>query len=68
MHSLENAGWSHLVHTGLVESHDGGVGQPVEHSPQRLLRIKLLWFEKLFEELFVEHGGNDVIHDYKGKQ
>lgn len=64
----ENAGLSHLVHAGLIEPHDGGMGQPVKHRPQRLLRIKLLWLEKLFKELFVEHGGNDVIHNYKGKQ
>lgn len=58
----------HLIHASLVKSHDGGVGQPVEHSTQCLLGVKLLWLEKLFQELFVEHGGDNVIHDCPEKR
>lgn len=53
----------YLVHAGLIQPHYGSVGQPVEHSPQGLFGVKLLWFEKFFQELFVEHGGDDVIHN-----
>lgn len=59
---------AHLIHAGLIESHDGGVGEPVEHGAQGLLGIKLLRLEKLFQELFVEHGGDNVIHDYSDKE
>lgn len=58
---------AHLVHASLIESHYGGMGQPVKHSPQCLFGVKLLWLEKLFKELFVEHGGDNVIHNYSGK-
>lgn len=54
---------AHLIHASLVESHDGGMGEPVEHSAQCLLGVKVLWLEKLFQELFVEHGGDNVIHN-----
>lgn len=54
---------THLVHTGLIESHYGGVGQSVKHGPQGLFGVELLRLEKFFQELFVEHGGNDVIHN-----
>lgn len=53
----------HLVHAGLVESHYGCMGQPVKHSAQSLLGVKFLRLEKLLQELFVEHGGDDVIHN-----
>lgn len=70
--SLLNYRWSatihvqtlmYLVHAGLVEPHDRGVGQPVKHSPQGLLGVKLLRLEQLLEELLIEHGRDDVIHD-----
>lgn len=54
---------TYFVHAGLIESHYGGVGQPVKHGPQGLFGVKLLWLEKLLKELFVEHSGDDVIHD-----
>lgn len=54
---------TYLVHACLIESHYRGMGQPVEHRPQGLFGVKLLWLEKLFEELFVEHSGDDVIHN-----
>ena len=60
--------FAHLVHASLIESHYGGVGQPIKHSPECLFGVKLLWFEKLLQELFVEHGSDDVIHDYSVKQ
>lgn len=53
---------SYLVHARLIESHYGGMGQPVKHSPQSLLGVKLLRLKQLLQELFVEHGGYDVIH------
>lgn len=59
---------AHLIHACLVESHDGGMGEPVEHSAQCLLRVKLLRLEKLFQELFVEHGGDNVIHNCPEKR
>lgn len=54
----------YLVHTSLVESHDGGMSQSVKHCPQGLLGVQLLWFEQLLQELLIEHGGNDIIHNY----
>ncbi len=54
----------YLVHTSLVESHDGGVSESVEHCPQGLLGVQLLRFEQLLQELLIEHGGNDIIHNY----
>lgn len=59
---------AHLIHARLVESHDGGMGEPVENCSQRLLRVKLLRLEKLFQELFVEHGGDNVIHNCPEKR
>lgn len=59
--------FAHLVHASLIESHYGGMGQPVKHSPQCLFGVKFLWLEKLLQERFVEHGSDDVIHDYSGK-
>lgn len=59
---------AHLIHASLVESHDGGMGESVEHGAQCLLRVKLLRLEKLFQELFVEHGGDNVIHNYPEKR
>lgn len=59
---------AHLIHASLVESHDRGVGEPVEHGAQCLLGVKLLRLEELFEELFVEHGGDNVIHNYREKR
>lgn len=59
---------AHLIHASLVESHDGGMGEPVKHSAQRLLRVKLLWLEKLFQELFVEHCGDNIIHNCAEKK
>lgn len=53
----------YLVHTSLIESHYGSMRQPVKHSPQGLFGVKLLGLEKLLQELFVEHGGDDVIHN-----
>lgn len=53
----------YLVHASLIESHYGGVGQPVKHSPQSLFGVKFLQLEKLLQELLVEHGGDDVIHN-----
>lgn len=58
---------TYLVHAGLIESHNWGMGEPVEHSAQGFFGVKLLRLEKLFQELFVEHGGDDVIHNYSGK-
>lgn len=52
----------YLVHAGLVEPHDGGVGQPVKHGAQGLLGVQLLGLKQLFQKLLVEHGGDDVIH------
>lgn len=54
---------AHLIHASLVESHDGGMGEPVEHGAQCLLRVELLRLEKLFQELFIEHCGDNVIHN-----
>lgn len=54
---------TYLVHAGLIESHYRGMGQSVKHSPQGLFGVKLLRLEKLFKELFVEHCGDDVIHN-----
>lgn len=59
---------AYLIHTSLVESHYGGMSEPVEHSAQCFLRVKLLWLEKLFQELFVKHGGDNVIHNCPGKR
>lgn len=53
----------YLVHASLIESHYGGMGHSVKHSPQGLLGVQLLWLEKLIHEPFVEHGGDDVIHN-----
>lgn len=57
----------YLVHAGLVESHDGGVGQSVKHRPEGLLGVQLLWFEQLLQKLFIEHGGDDVIHNWQSE-
>lgn len=43
------------------------MGQPVKDGPQCLFGVKLLWLKKLFKELFVEHGGDYVIHNYSDK-
>ena len=40
------------------------MGQSVEHSSQGLLGVQLLWFEQLLQELLIEHGSDDVIHDW----
>lgn len=55
---------AHLVHASLIESHYRGMGQPVKYSPQCLFGVKLLRLEKFFKEFFVEHGSDDVIHNY----
>lgn len=59
---------AHLIHASLIESHDGGMGKPVENCAQCLFRVKLLWLEKFLEELFVEHGGDNVIHNCSEKR
>lgn len=58
---------THLVHTSLIESHYRGMSKPVKDGPQCLFGVKFLWLKKLFKELFVEHGGDYVIHNYSDK-
>lgn len=62
------AGLCYLVHAGLVQSHDGGVSQPVVHSAQGFLGIEILGFEQLLHEIFLEHGRDDVVHNCKDKE
>ena len=52
----------YLVHTGRVETHDGGVCQAVKHGAHGFLGVELLWLEQLLHEALVEHGGRDVMH------
>lgn len=70
--SAAEAGWAaglcYLVHAGLVQSHDGGVSQPVVHGAQCFLGIQILGFEQLLHEFFVEHGADDVVHNCKDKE
>ena len=47
---------AHLIHAGLVQSHNGGVSQAVVHRLQGLLRVQLLGFEQFLHKLSIEHG------------
>lgn len=44
------------------------MGQPVVHGAQSFLGIQILGFEQLLHEFFVEHGGDDVVHNCKDKE
>lgn len=44
------------------------MSQPVVHGAQRFLGIQILGFEQLLHEFFVEHGGDDVVHNCKDKE
>lgn len=47
---------AHLIHAGLVQSHNGGMSQAVINSPQGLLGVELLGFEQFLYKVFIEHG------------